>query len=422
LRPVVLLRRSLLAAGLTGLGAVGVLAYLRAPIGHSQQPRPEGPRTVTVSGGSQLSAALQNARGGDHIVLADGTYSGSLTLSASGTAEAPIVVRAANPHKAVITGQWDVTGDRVTLYQLKWQGGGRVKLIGASHFRFLRNISDGATFRPVQFSDGSNDAEIAYNSFLATGGDRIIDVRPSGNSNFPRRMWIHHNYFANQSAGDGAVVGLGNNRNDSEMSVQAICEYNLGENLNGQLIYCKSSDNIARFNTYRRTDNSYPSTISAAMVRSGRNNQLIANASINGAGVTLRGKNHKAIGNYKDDQVSPSRWSDHTANVGNVLQDDYQASGNSGLQPAGEDCEFIGNIGHLRMGGGSSSNWSYPAARNLIEAHSGQVIIEGDGRAVGTTDRRNQSPSVTVPPYVVLLRADVGPDLPDQAWGSSPSR
>lgn len=58
---------------------------------------------VTVANAAELSAAIQNAKAGDEIVLAAGTYAlGNVSCTASGTAGSPIVVRAATPLAARI--------------------------------------------------------------------------------------------------------------------------------------------------------------------------------------------------------------------------------------------------------------------------------------------------------------------------------
>jgi hypothetical protein len=49
-------------------------------------------RLVKVSTSSQLSDALRYARAGDLILLADGTYTGRRTITASGTADEPIIL------------------------------------------------------------------------------------------------------------------------------------------------------------------------------------------------------------------------------------------------------------------------------------------------------------------------------------------
>ena len=56
---------------------------------------PMTPRTVAVATATELRAALQAAQPGDVITLADGTYTGTFALAASGTPEQPIVIRGA---------------------------------------------------------------------------------------------------------------------------------------------------------------------------------------------------------------------------------------------------------------------------------------------------------------------------------------
>lgn len=66
---------------------------------------PQTPRVVQVSDETGLRTALQTAQPGDVIAIADGTYTGEYTLFASGTANAPIVIRGATRDGVVIDGQ-----------------------------------------------------------------------------------------------------------------------------------------------------------------------------------------------------------------------------------------------------------------------------------------------------------------------------
>ncbi|UUZ92053.1 discoidin domain-containing protein [Paenibacillus sp. P25] len=60
---------------------------------------------VNVSTAAQLTTAMSNAVPGTTIVLADGTYNGPFTISGkNGTAGNPILIRAANQGRAVISG------------------------------------------------------------------------------------------------------------------------------------------------------------------------------------------------------------------------------------------------------------------------------------------------------------------------------
>src|SRR5262245_49406374 len=67
--------------------------------------RPAEATLLNVTTAPELQSALDAAGPGDEIVLADGIYSGQFNINkASGMAAAPITVRAANRHRAVLAG------------------------------------------------------------------------------------------------------------------------------------------------------------------------------------------------------------------------------------------------------------------------------------------------------------------------------
>ncbi len=66
---------------------------------------PAHPRQVAVSDAASLSAALAAAQPGDVIALADGTYAGQFSFTASGTADDPIVIRGASQDATILDGQ-----------------------------------------------------------------------------------------------------------------------------------------------------------------------------------------------------------------------------------------------------------------------------------------------------------------------------
>jgi hypothetical protein len=57
---------------------------------------PKAAAVKPVSDAASLNSALNNAQPGDVITLGDGVYSGNFAISASGTAENPIVIRGAS--------------------------------------------------------------------------------------------------------------------------------------------------------------------------------------------------------------------------------------------------------------------------------------------------------------------------------------
>lgn len=65
---------------------------------------PKTPRAVPVANAQALKAALAAAAPGDVITLAPGTYAGNFSLSASGSADQPIVIRGQNASTVVLDG------------------------------------------------------------------------------------------------------------------------------------------------------------------------------------------------------------------------------------------------------------------------------------------------------------------------------
>ncbi len=128
---------------------------------------PLGARTVNVSNSSQLTTALNNAAPGDRIVLANGTYSGSLTVSGkNGSSSAGISIEAANTGGAVFGGGSTITVTNsayVTIKGLSFpyelSSGNLVQFRGTSHHcRVTRCL-----FGPTSIgSPGSSKAPFVY--------------------------------------------------------------------------------------------------------------------------------------------------------------------------------------------------------------------------------------------------------------------
>ncbi len=66
---------------------------------------PASPSHVAVTTAPELSAALASAAAGDVITLAAGTYAGTFSISASGTASDPIVIRGADALASILDGE-----------------------------------------------------------------------------------------------------------------------------------------------------------------------------------------------------------------------------------------------------------------------------------------------------------------------------
>jgi poly(beta-D-mannuronate) lyase len=299
-----------------------------------------------------LTAALNDAEPGDHIVLANGTYSSNRTISPNGTATNPIVIRAQFAHQAIVTGVWTVTGDDVTIYQLKFQGAAKVNWSNALRTRFLRNHVDVSTTLWTM-SGASHDSEIAYNQWTTSNTsdtDRLVDIRlSSGNV---QRAWVHHNYFVNLAT--DKCFGIGNQRSHTSINTDLLFEYNLAHNCQGTLLYVKCSRIVARFNTRSGTGGGGGYVVN---LRHGKNSKVIANVAIqNSYGPVARGDNHEFIGNYYDNARGHSKTfgGGGGAATGDCTEDQFAAG--TGARPRAFNCQFIGNIGNLWIGYDSLSN------------------------------------------------------------------
>ena len=369
---------------------------------------PRSKRTIKVGSSAELTNALMNANAGDHIVLADGTYEGNFTLSKDGTAKAPIIVRAENPHNAILTGIFNIDGAHAWLFQLKFQPG-RMQ-ISAPDAKVLRCKFHNNNIPPniIGIRHNAQRAEIACNEFRDYGDPDVkwfLTIRVyAGGDIYPQDVHIHHNYLLNQRSHSG-IIGIGVSKSNTDSEIRAIVEWNLIENARYTAVHVKSAKNMIRFNTVRQIDYTEPS---GYLSRHSYSNTFIANVSLNASGVRVYGKNHRVIGNYNDDARKNAN-NYHAALRGTIFQDDFKSS-EENHQPVAEGCLFSGNIGGLAIGSGYSHQ-KLKAINNIIEAHIGEIIYVEDYHS-GTIDKRDSPPSVPIPKYVILNPGDVGPDAP----------
>ena len=85
-------------------GAVDLIQVVSATTRGVPIPDPLNPRTVSVSTATALRSALSAAQPGDVILVAPGLYSGTFTMSASGTPARPIVIRGSTGGEATLDG------------------------------------------------------------------------------------------------------------------------------------------------------------------------------------------------------------------------------------------------------------------------------------------------------------------------------
>ncbi|MFG2044901.1 right-handed parallel beta-helix repeat-containing protein [Dactylosporangium sp. NPDC048998] len=160
-------------AGCTS-GGRGPAPVSTAPAARSSdQPAPL--RMIDVHDAAELTRALANARAGDAIHLADGTYAGQFKIVTSGTAQAPITLYGSR--QAVIDGEGTNKGRTIELTASYWRlqgftitnGQKGLMALGAQHTvvdgLLVHAIGDEA----IHFRDNSSDNIIRNSEVRDTG-------------------------------------------------------------------------------------------------------------------------------------------------------------------------------------------------------------------------------------------------------------
>jgi hypothetical protein len=264
-------------------------------------PAPATAATTRVTSVSALQAALDAAKPGDHIELADGSYTAgsAITIRRSGTSSAPITVTAANVGKAEIRGSTGFSFasgvNNVILAGFNLRHGGSLSVPATGHhIRLTRNTLQ-FTSSGNWLTINGNDVEVDHNTFQNRSTEGVFLQIAGPDSNVAKRTWIHHNYFYNHTFGGdngGESIRLGYSHKQS-YSANAIVEYNLFEKANGdsEAISVKSSDNVVRYNTIRDSRG-------YIVLRHGNRTTVDGNLIFGASGIRFHGNDHKIINNY----------------------------------------------------------------------------------------------------------------------------
>jgi hypothetical protein len=288
-----------------GCGSSGPAAPSSGSPSSSAEPPLPCKRTVSVSSSAELNAATAGAVAGDCVVLADGSYTFA-NVNKSGTADNPIVIRAANRGRAIVpSGSLDVRGAYVVVEGLAWTSGGRFSFTDCSSCRLTR-----CRFQPVESADevdwinvsGKSDScRIDHND---VGPRRRIgnDVMLSGSgSQIVQRTRVDHNFFHDviRSGNDNGWETIrGGLSGWTFSSAGTVIEYNLFRRCDGdpEILSMKSSDNVVRYNTMRGNKGEM-------VMRHGNRGQVYGNIILgdgvaSAGGIRICGGDHRIYDNY----------------------------------------------------------------------------------------------------------------------------
>jgi len=278
----------------TGGSMGGAGGESEPPPPSSETPLPPCKNTVQVANAGALGGAISGAKAGDCLVLADGDYPAP-TIAAKGTADAPIVLRAANKLKANFNGVVKLdNASYVVLEGFTFPGASGTSIGGtADHVRVTRSrYFTGA----ANFDGTAHDNRVDHCEFGPKNTDGNL-VRPTGMSTNTR---IDHNYLHDVSPAGGngrETIRLGCcGATFDYHDTGNIVEHNLLVNCSGEaeMVSIKSSANTFRYNTVRNSAGNIS-------LRAGRHNIIYGNyvfGTGNQGGIRMYEDDHKIYNNY----------------------------------------------------------------------------------------------------------------------------
>jgi poly(beta-D-mannuronate) lyase len=341
----------------------------------SEPPLPPCKNTVMVANSGALGGALGAAKAGDCLVLADGDYTAP-TIAAKGTADAPIVVRAANKLKVNMNGTVKMdAASYVVLEGFTFPGGSGTSVGGnADHNRITRcRYNTGS----AHFEGNATENRVDHCEFGPKNNDGNL-VQPTGLSTKTR---IDHNYLhdVSPSGGNGReTVRLGCcGATFDYHDTFNVVEHNLFVNCSGEaeMISMKSSANTFRYNTVRNSAGNIS-------LRAGRHNTVYGNyvfGTGNQGGIRMYEDDHKIFNNYiaTGQALIANRADAIHAAVKNALIVNNTFLGSVAL--TGTNNTFANNItgGTVSIGGATGGNNLTAAEAGLMKMGEVMVIATG---------------------------------------------
>jgi len=247
-----------------------------------------------------LKTAIAASQGGGLIVIGDGSYSGDVTVSASGASDnAPVVIRAQTRLGAVWTGgTWTITGSHVRVEGIHFKGGAKVVVAPPStrtrltRCRFSGLGNSSTTY--VSYSSGIEEHRMDRCAVEDGGGHQIYVKQPS------RTIQFDHNHFKSMAAcGEDAASGtfmyLWDAHVDAVKPANLVVEHNFFDDIcaNGETICSKGSDSWIRYNTFANGNGS-----GRISLRHGGGHVVAGNFMFDATGMTISGARHRIYDNY----------------------------------------------------------------------------------------------------------------------------
>jgi hypothetical protein len=366
---------------------------------------PPALRTIAVANSTQLAQALAGASHmgpvlpGDHIVMADGNYAGPGDITVKGTADRPIVIRAANLLGArITTNSLSQAADHIMFYGLDFVGAPCLPKNGARFPRIWRcrfRDRPASSFTRAIRLHACTDADIAYCEFTNWAGAGFACSPAGGALRFRVRRCLFRNTpsgFQSNST-EAMLIGLGSA--DQLVSSQGLIEECriAGWNSDNETISLKTSDCTIR----RVTAEGCSGRLSNRM---GQRNLWDAVWVKNGAGIRIHDADNKVLG-CKTEGASQGGIRVAAGNAQPGTQDNTKHCLAANTVVAGCDSP-------LEVGAAFSGH-TLPARNTIIRQHTGPITLV-PGLQTGTDSQPGAGATgFSWAPLVWLTDADVGP-------------
>ena len=267
-------------AGASGTGGMG---GSKADAG--QPPMVPCMHMVPVADAAAFATALGASKPGDCLRLADGQYPAP-TITAKGTAAAPIVIQAQNRLKATFMGNVTFSGAEYVTVEGFAVPGARM-----SNSRFCRLSRCAVSIGGGLSVDGNGDGNRIDHNDIGGGSSSGDIVHPGGLST---NTLIDHNYFHDLHAPHTITMGCCGATYDYH-DTGDIAELNLFVNCmsGAELFSVKSSASTIRYNTVRNCAGDID-------IRAGRHDSIYGNFVFNSGnfGIRMYEDDHRIYNNY----------------------------------------------------------------------------------------------------------------------------
>ncbi len=268
---------------------------------------------------AELNTAIKNAKAGDVIVMANGTWTDAeILFEGIGSASKPITLKAKQKGKVIITGKSNlrIAGEYLIVEGLVFKNGysPTTDLIAfrkdsktfANNCRLTECVID--NFNSPERNNveawavlfGKNN-RIDHCQFIDKRNQGVtLIVRLDTKESVENKHQIDHNYFGfrqNLGSNGGETMRIGVSQN-SMMNSKTIVEYNYFDRCNGEqeIISNKSNQNTYRFNTFYECQGTI--TMRHGNETWVEGNMMIGNGVANTGGIRVINEKQTVINNY----------------------------------------------------------------------------------------------------------------------------